>query len=218
MMRNKTIPPTMQESLALTPETVTSALLIRHSIRYPIPPGDGAGVPLTPEGIQIAEQWGRQMGRPVRDVFSSSIGRCVETGRAILRGMGRELVVHEEPMFLTGFVENPDLAWPIFREHNHDPFRIINWLLQGVPVPGMFPIRQGSDRIMTFICDRLTDTGAQMNLYITHDSVLAPVVYHFLGRETVDAEDWPWMLEGAFFWKEADQFFMAWRGQVYKWG
>lgn len=45
----------MTESLVLIPENVNAALLIRHSVHYPIPPGDhGTCVPLT------SEEWEKQ--------------------------------------------------------------------------------------------------------------------------------------------------------------
>ncbi|MDM8549531.1 histidine phosphatase family protein [Desulfobacterales bacterium HSG2] len=220
-MKNKSIPPFpvpdifyrgMAESLALVPENANAALLIRHSVRYPIPPGDhGTHVPLTPEGILLAEEWAGQLNRHIGRIYSSPVGRCVETGRAVLNGIGQnKRTVHTDPALSDSFVHDVDAAWPVFMEHS--PIWVMNRLLQNIPVPGMVPVEQGVNRIMTFMFSNLSDTRPCLNLYITHDTLLSPVVCYLLGRDAVDEEDWPRMLEGAFFWYEGAELFLAWRG------
>lgn len=211
-MKNKSIPPFMAESLALVPENTNAALLIRHSIRYPIPPGDfGNDIPLTPEGILLAGEWGRQLNRYIGKIFSSPVGRCVETGRAVLKGTGQnKRTVHTDPALSESFVHDINVAGPVFMEH--DPIWVMNRLLQNIPVPGMVPVEQGVKRIMTFMFSNFSDTRPCLNLHITHDSLLSPVICYLLGRNTVDEEDWPRMLEGAFFWYEGPELFLSWRG------
>jgi len=189
----------MAESLALVPENTNAALLIRHSVRYPIPPGEfGNDIPLTPEGILLAEEWGRQLNRHIGKIYSSPVGRCVETGRAVLRGIGRNKgTVHTDPALSESFIRDENVAGPVFMKHG--PIRVINRLLRNIPVPGMAPVEQGVRRIMTFMFANLSDTLPCLNLYITHDGLLAPVLCYLLGRNAVDEEDWPRMLEGAFF-------------------
>ncbi|MDM8549687.1 histidine phosphatase family protein [Desulfobacterales bacterium HSG2] len=201
----------MAESLALVPENANAALLIRHSIRYPIPPGDfGNDIPLTPEGILLAEEWGRKLDRHVGRIFSSPVGRCVETGRAVLRGIGQnERTVHTDTALSEAFIRDENAAGPVFMKHG--PIRVINRLLRNIPIPGMVPVEQGVRRVMTFMFANLSDTPC-LNLHITHDGILAPVLCHLMGRDATDEESWPRMLEGAFFWYEEPELFLSWRG------
>ena len=46
-------------------------------------------LPLTPEGIVLAEAWGGLLERPLHLALSSPVGRCVDTARAILAGAER---------------------------------------------------------------------------------------------------------------------------------
>lgn len=216
-MRNKSIPPTMAHSLALVPENVRAALLLRHSIRPPIPPGQyGNEIPLTPEGILLAEELGRQMNsRHIGKVFSSPVGRCIETGRAVLKGSGQNGAnVHIDPILSRAFVRDVTTAGPVFLEHN--PIWIVNCLLQNIPVPGMRPIDQGVARIMSAMFGNISDTRPCLNLYISHDNIIAAVVYYLLGKRAIDEYDWPWMLEGVFLWYEKPELFLVWRGTKHK--
>lgn len=211
---NDTILLTMAENLALVPKHTRAALLIRHSLRYPIPPGEyGTHIPLTPEGIELAEQWGRHMGDAVGKVFSSPSGRCIETGEAILRGSGQKAAVKTSTILSNAFVQNEG-GGRIFLKK--DPLWVVNALLQGIPLDGMNSVNEGAKQVAGFMVGSFADTEAKINLHITHDSILAPVVYHLLGKKTIDESDWPRMLEGAFFWKQDQHLFFVWRKQIYK--
>ncbi len=204
----------MAENLALVPDHVAAGLLIRHSLRYPIPPGEyGTDIPLTPEGIQLAEQWGKAMGASVGNVFSSLSGRCVETGKAVIRGSGQHIRVETSKILSDVFLQY-ETAGRLFLKK--DPLWVVNRLLQGIPLDGITPINEGVRQLADFMFGSFPDTEAKINLYITHDSILAPFVYHLLGKNTIEENDWPRMPEGAFFWKQRHRLFLVWRGLTYK--
>ena len=79
------------ERLALVPDGVDVALLLRHAERGEIPTGTfGADVPLTARGVASAERLGAQISERrsrVRTV-SSPLPRCVQTAEALMHGGG----------------------------------------------------------------------------------------------------------------------------------
>ena len=67
----KKLHPLLRGSLELLPGDKPVSLLTRHSIREK---ADKAVVsyraPLTPEGIELAHQWGSVINRPIVDIYS----------------------------------------------------------------------------------------------------------------------------------------------------
>ena len=83
--------PTIAERLSHIPGPADAALIIRHAEREGIPTGEfGVDIPLTARGVAEAERLGEALicaGKEFR-VVSSPVPRCVQTGKAILRGAG----------------------------------------------------------------------------------------------------------------------------------
>ena len=82
--------PNLEPSLALLPADKPVILLTRHSLRE-LAPNNGVpsyDLPLTPEGVVLAEQWGRRLDRPISAFYSSPVGRCVDTAKAMSLGAG----------------------------------------------------------------------------------------------------------------------------------
>lgn len=60
-----------------------------------------------------------------------------------------------------------------------------------------------------------------LSLAVSHDTILAAMIAVMSGRQDVDQEDWPKMMEGLFVWFEGDVFLESklkwiWRGQVHE--
>ena len=84
----------MPKTLDLVPKDKGAVLLLRHSLRNEIPDGThGLDIPLTPEGVLLAEQWGKDLSWTIGGIKSSPIGRCVQTGNAIISGKGLDCEV-----------------------------------------------------------------------------------------------------------------------------
>ena len=62
-------------------------LLVRHSIRHPIPEGSiGNEVGLTPEGAELATKLGKSIKHTIESAYSSPIQRCIDTAQSIIAG------------------------------------------------------------------------------------------------------------------------------------
>lgn len=214
MKMNTSLHPRMPKTLEATPVKEGVALIMRHSIRYSIPPGSqGVNVPLTPLGIQLAEKWGEQLNRPIGHIASSPIGRCIDTGKAIARGAGINCDIIVEPLLGEpgAFVVDVEEAGPWF--YHRDPLEMINRQLQGGYIPGTRPIEEGVSLILQLLLGNLPTPG-KLSIYITHDSVLACVIYHLVGiDDTINADMWPWALEGCCLWKTDYELKWVWRGE-----
>ena len=58
-----------------------------------------------------------------------------------------------------------------------------------------------------------------LSLAVSHDTILAAIIAVISGRNQVDRDDWPKMMEGLFVWFEGDNFIDSklkwiWRGEV----
>ena len=87
--------PSLEPALLVLPPDKPVILFTRHSLRE-LAPNNGIpsyDLPLTPEGIVLAEQWGERLNRPIKAVYSSPVGRCVDTAKAMSRGAGIELPI-----------------------------------------------------------------------------------------------------------------------------
>jgi len=169
------------------------ALLMRHSARYPIlDPAEPYLAGLTPEGIAMAEELGRQLGRKHRGgrLLSAPVARCMDTAQAVARGAGwPELVSAEERL------SHPFIA-PAY-----DSFA------RG-EVNGVLPWQAGAV-LELLLAD--ANRGAQLDVMVTHDTILVTVAGCLL-QAPVLKEFWPDYLEGMFVWRAEEQVCVRWRG------
>ena len=181
--------------LESVPQGKTVNLVVRHSKRYPILKAeDVPTAPLTPEGIRVAEEFGRALAKNYRlgMLESSEIGRCVETAASIGRGARWKGEVRPEPRFTYTYTDD---YWHARKEHlfaNALPEEVID-LLEYLT---NYPAKKRS-----------------LNIFVTHDSVLG-VLAGYLFQDFVDGDSWPDFLEGMAIWHENGNEFAAWRNQV----
>lgn len=210
---NSSLHPQMSRALKTVPFKEGIALIVRHSIRYSIPSGSqGLNVPLTPLGIHLAEQWGKQLNRRIGHIASSPVGRCIETGKAIQKGAGIDQDIIIEPLLGEPgvFVTNVEEAGEWFYQRR--PLEMINRQLQGWYIPGTRPVEEGVSLILQLLFAP-PPTPGKLNIYITHDSVLACIIYYLTGADTVNEDMWPWPLEGCWLWKTNNNLKWIWRGK-----
>lgn len=213
--------PKLEEGLALVPGDRPVHLLTRHSVRELAKNGFADyRLPLTPEGVRLARQWGGSLGRPLASFHSSPVGRCMDTARALAdgaaeAGLWRGEVNIEQTMQLVEpgcYVEDIGQIGPLFLKLGAIGF--LNRHLQE-NLPGLLSPAEGRQRLLAYLRERDPLPG-QVAVHVTHDTILMAFVADLLGLEEVDDSHWPWMMEGAWLWFDDQQLHWVWRGQQYR--
>lgn len=204
------IPEGVLAGLRAAPRDRPVIVLLRHSVRDAIPKGEtGHDLPITPAGVRLAEELGALLGDRLASIHSSPVPRCVQTAEAILSGADLSLPIRRD--LLLGqpgvFVLEGELAWPHFERLGGqlmlhlcneeevlrgmaDPDPAARYLLHGMQV-------QAGDR-------------PGIHVFLTHDSILMPAAARLLGH-VLNESDYPWFLDAAFFWPEADSLHIHYR-------
>lgn len=207
--------PALAAAMALLPSDQPLLLLTRHSVREQAPNGIPTyDLPLTPEGVTLAEQWGRQWPFPLHGLFSSPVGRCVDTATALARGAGApDMAVNTTHMLVEPgcYVQSIGHAGPLFLQLG--PLAFANRHLSE-PLHGILSPEAGAERLLKHLYESRGSAGS-VTVHVTHDTILAAFIYHLMGREHLHQDDWPWMLEGAWLWfDDADTVRWIWRGKL----
>ncbi len=187
----------IRSPLDLAPSEQHIALLVRHSIRFPINvPEETWLASLTTEGIQLAEEFGAWLAprRCLYRLMTSPVGRCVETSRAIIRGVKwpNPVVIDQKlgfPFIEKGWQRVSTEGLPV--EIPHEALEVLDYLLPDTPHP------------------------AGLDLFVSHDGNIAFMASALLGEPATE-ENWPDFLEGMAFWREKEAVRIAWRGKVYE--
>lgn len=173
--------------------THRAGLILRHSARFPIlNEAEVYTVGLTEEGVQQAEALGNKLGglfKPGR-LSSSPVGRCVDTASAIARGAGWQ---HE--IFVDYHLSHPFIA-PVW---NALPIR---W--DADPLPGQVA------EVINLILEG-DDTPGVLDIFVTHDTIVASIVGYFMGLEFHYPAYWPDYLEGMLVWRNETGVHFRWR-------
>ena len=196
------IPPSMTRWLAEAPVDAPVAVLLRHSVRGPLPPGDaGNAVPLTPDGTRLARQLGTMLGDRLRTLHTSPLPRCVQTAEALRSGAGADVPI--VPDRLLGdpgvYVIDSQRAWTNWETLGHEG--VMRSLMTGNDtLPGMADPAPAARFLVRHMLAVAEDRPG-LHLFISHDSVITTTVARLLD-EPLGREHWPWYLEGAFFRQE----------------
>lgn len=205
--------PTLLPALDLLPADRGVVLLTRHSLREQPRNGfAGYDVPLTAEGVALARAWGGRLGRPLHRVLSSPVGRCRDTATAMLEGAGLALSVDPHPLLVEpgSFVQDLRAIGRLFLELG--PLGFANRHLAGELGEGVLDPLTGAARVVALAREHAGPPGS-LSLLVTHDTILAAVIHGLRGTTAIGAEDWPWMMEGAFFWFDGQDVHWLWRGE-----
>lgn len=196
------LPPSTEELLAESPRDRPVVVLLRHSVRGPLPDGEaGNQVPILPIGEQLARQLGARMGARLASAHASPLPRCVQTAEALVAGAAAELPIH--PNQLLGgpgvFVLDGELAWQNWQQWGHEG---VMERLVGVdePMPGM---GEPEPAARWLVDQMFAIAGDQpgLHVFVTHDSLVTATVARLLGV-SMAMPDWPWYLEAAWFWRD----------------
>jgi broad specificity phosphatase PhoE len=206
--------PALAPAMTLLPRDRPLTLLTRHSVREPAVNGIASyDLPLTPEGIQLAEDWGRQLPWPLHSLHSSPVERCVDTAMALARGAGQSGLAVKTCYTLVEpgcYVHSIGQAGPLFLQLGPLAFanRHLSEELEGILSP-----EQGGAKLLRHLYEHQGPAGT-LTVHVTHDTILAAFIYHLMGHAPLRDEDWPWMMEGAWVWfDDADTVRWVWRGE-----
>ncbi|MED5238083.1 MAG: histidine phosphatase family protein [Pseudomonadota bacterium] len=210
--------PRLLEALNLLPKDKPVHLLTRHSVRELAKNGFADyRLPLTPEGIEMARDWGSKLNRPVETFYSSPVGRCVNTAKAMAEGAVKAGLMAQAPEEIevdTTLVEpgcyvvDINEVGPTFFKLG--AFRFLNQHLQE-PFEGMLSPAEGRAKLAAYLQEREPEPG-NLNVHVTHDTILAVLVAELHGRRQITEDDWPWMMEGLWVWFSPGQMHWIWRG------
>ena len=171
------------------------SLLIRHGDRNKIPDGTfGNEVMLNDKGIANSLSFGRELSEfNVNRIFTSPVGRCVQTANLIAEGMGKDIAI----------IEVPELGAPGL--HIRDSkvageyglkfgfYQMYERFIQNLYVPGV-PEKSVMFQSMTdFLVEQTKESG--ITIFVSHDLLIA--FYHFTINQTVySKENWVKYLSG----------------------
>lgn len=196
------IPPSMTRWLAKAPGDAPVAVLLRHSVRGPLPSGDaGNAVPITPDGTHLAQRLGTMLGDRLRTLHASPVPRCVQTAEALRAGAGTDVpIVPDRLLGEPGvYVVDSERAWTNWETLGHEA--VMRSLVAGnEALPGMADPDPAARLLVRHMLAVAGDRPG-FHLFITHDVVITATVARLLG-EPLGRKDWPWYLEGAFFRQE----------------
>jgi hypothetical protein len=170
-----------------------AGLILRHSARFPILKEEEVYTArLTREGVKQAEALGSklsQIRKPGR-IYSSPVGRCVDTASSIARGAGWSQMVYPDFHLSHPFIEPVWNALPIRWKEDPVPGQvaeIINLVLEGEETPGV------------------------LDIFVTHDTIVASIAGYFMGLGFHYPAYWPEFLEGVLVWRNDSGVHFQWR-------
>ena len=205
------IPPSVLRLLERAPTDRAVVVLLRHSVRGHLPPGDaGYVLPITEVGRRLALELGSLLRGRLRTLHTSPLLRCVQTAQALAEGAGVGLAV--VPNRLLGdpgvFVLDGRRAWANWEQLGHEGVmrHLVN---ETAALSGMArPDEAARFLVQSMLAQAASRPG--VHVFVTHDSLVTATAARLLGR-VLGVDDWPWYLEGAFFWSEEDGVHAAYR-------
>lgn len=221
------LPEDFKLSLSMLPKNTAISLLTRHSIREE-PENYNAHykLPLTEEGIALAAYWGALQPFEKFHLFSSPIGRCLETAFHMHRGSYVELESAQgsaniqqvsllaEPGCFIADREIMQKVGQIFVAEG--PVSFLNHMMSG-KFESYLSVKSGVGKLLEHFLEHQNDQSTeQLNIHVSHDTILAAFVYSLLGKTNLKQEDWPRMMEGVYLWFDETHVHGVWRGQVFK--
>lgn len=210
--------PELEPALKMLPAAMPLHLFTRHSVRELSPNGFADyRLPLTPEGVVIARDWGASLGHPLQSFHSSPVGRCVNTAQAMMEGAISSGLLEapgdiEHTMQLVEpgcYVQDINAVGPMFLKMG--ALKFMNHHLQQ-EMEGILSPREGRKRLLEYFQARNPSAG-KVALHVTHDTIVIAFVASLLGLSGIGEKDWPWMMEGLWLWYDERDLHWIWRGQ-----
>ena len=205
------IPPSVTRWFAEMPPDAPVAVLLRHSVRDHLPPGEaGYGIPITPVGAALARELGALVGSRLRTLHASPLPRCVQTAKAIRAGAAADIpVVRDHLLGDPGvYVIDDERGGRNWKERGYEGV-MAHLVSQDRPLPGMADPAPAARFLVRHML-AIAGNRSGLHLFITHDSVVTATAARLLG-EPLGRDAWPWYLEGAFFRRQGGHVVTAYR-------
>jgi len=205
------IPPSTIRWLDETPPGLAVAVLMRHSVRGPLPPGEaGNATPITQIGAILGRELGTLVGNRLRSLHASPLLRCMQTADIVRAGAGVKVpIVQDRLLGDPGvYVIDGGRARSNWETLGHETV-MRSLVAEGGILPGMADPEPAARFLIRHM---LTVAGDRpgLHVFVTHDSLVTATAARLLG-EKLGKDDWPWCLEGAFFWQQGGRLFTAYR-------
>ena len=205
------IPPSMFPILDRMPSIRPVVLLLRHSVRGHLPPGDaGYTLPINDIGRKLARELGAILGDRLRTLHASPILRCVQTAEVLRDGAATNCtVVRDRLLGDPGvYVLDDKRAGQVWADRGHES--VMAHLVSGtVPLPGLARADEAARFLVQHMLAATNDTPG-IHVFVTHDSLVTATAARLLQRH-LGKDDWPWFLEGVFFWRDKDGLHTVYR-------
>lgn len=197
--------------LAEVPSDQPVALLLRHSVRDALPAGDAGNlVPITEVGEKLGRELGGVIGQRLRSLHTSPLLRCVQTAEALRAGAAVDLPITADRLLGDPgvYVVDGRRAWINWEARGHQGV-MSHLVASHESLPSM--ARPGT-AARFLVQHMLVRMGSQpgLHVFVTHDSLVTATAAQLLGQ-ALGKPDWPWYLEGAFFWRSQDGLHTAYR-------
>ena len=206
------IPSWIPPILKRVPRNRPVVFLLRHSVRDPLPLGDMVGytLPINNIGRRLGRKFGTLIGDRLRTLHASPLKRCIQTAEVLRDGSGGNYrIVPDRLLGDPGiYVLDSTRAERIWTERDHED--VMARLVSGAdPLPGL----SRPDEAARFLVQHMFAVANDIpgiHVFITHDSLVTVTAARLL-KQPLGKNDWPWYLEGAFFWREEDGLNTAYR-------
>jgi len=205
------IPPSLIRNLESVPTDRPVVLLLRHSVRGPLPLGDaGNNVPITEAGWNIARELGQMLGARLKTLHSSPVPRCVQTAQALKDGAAVHIVIRTNRLLGDPgvYVLDGESAWTNWVTLGHE--EVMRHLVsESDALPGMAKPDESARFLVHHMLSMAGETPG-LHVFVTHDSLITATVARLQGARH-GPSDWPWFLEGALFWRDSKGVHVAYR-------
>jgi len=205
------IPPSVLMHLDRIPKDRPVVVLLRHSVRDELPPGDAAYVlPITEPGRRLAQQLGAILRDRLRTIRTSPLVRCVQTAEALRAGAGTgHVIVSDRLLGDPGVFVIDDRRAESTRERLGHKGVMQRLVTETDALPGM----ARPDEAARFLVHHMLSIVGEVpgvHVFVTHDSVVTATAARLLGLP-LGTTDWPHYLEGAFFWRSTEGLHVAYQ-------
>jgi broad specificity phosphatase PhoE len=174
------------------------SLLFRHADRDDIPQGSfGNEVLLNEKGKQNAISFGESLSkRKLNKIFTSPVGRCVQTAEFLVKGYGRSIeIIETTALGAPGLhINDEKIAGEFYLQYGFD--EMYQRFMKGEEVPGITNIDELNYRMTSFLKENSSKNGT--TIFITHDMLIA--FYHFsINKKVYTKDNWVNYMTGLTF-------------------
>lgn len=205
------IPRSTLTHLAHVPTDRAIVVLLRHSVRDHLPPGDvGYCLPITEVGRRLAEELGAHLRGKLRTLRTSPLDRCTQTAEALARGAQSDLEIATDRLLGDpgAFVIDGQRAWTNWAVLGHEGV-MKHLVTEAAELPGMARPGEAARLLVQHMLAVANGTPG-VHVFVSHDLLVTATAAQLLGKQ-LDVGDWPWFLEGVFFWEDSTGLNTAYR-------